>query len=89
MIRPGVAGGKLAQSQQPLDPEQEAGPADSTDQHGDLHIAGQYRPGGDGSRAVAFANDGCDELRSDTPGPNRNRNAEFLSRDGMEMGRNA
>ncbi|BBX95157.1 hypothetical protein MLAC_04510 [Mycobacterium lacus] len=39
-----VARGKLAQAEQLLNPEQEAGTADPTDQNGDLHSARQYLP---------------------------------------------
>ncbi|CKT40538.1 Uncharacterised protein [Mycobacterium tuberculosis] len=78
-VRVGRIGSKLAQAEQLLDPEQEAGAADSTGQNGDLHIAGQYLPAPITKRWL--------RVTLDTPGPNHNRTAEILLRDDMEMRR--
>jgi hypothetical protein len=84
-----------------LNPQQEAGAANPTDQNGDLHIARQYCPASVPWRArrgclkVAVAQRlwaTCGKVEGcviDTPKAQNNRNAEIRSRDGMEMRRSA
>jgi hypothetical protein len=92
---------KLTEPEQLLNPQQEAGAANPTDQNGDLHIARQYCP----AAALWWAHRGCLKVAVlhrlwatsgevegtviDTPKAQNNRNAEIRSRDGMEMRRSA
>ncbi|BBZ49186.1 hypothetical protein MHEI_09030 [Mycobacterium heidelbergense] len=78
---------ELTEPEQLLDPQQEAGAADPTDQNGDLHIARQYCP----TTTPVSTTEIDDRKRKvmpsviDTPIDQNNRNAEISSRDDMEM----
>jgi hypothetical protein len=96
---------KLTQPEQLLNPQQEAGAANPTDQNGDLHLSltehdstarRQRRGGPVGAASKLRFPTACGEARRgevgyviDTPTAQYNRNAEIRSRDGMEMRQSA
>ncbi len=80
---------ELSQPEQLLNPQQEAGAANPTDQNGDLHVddstARRLCGGGAVTRPLSVVARGV----IDTPNAQNNGNAVIRSRDGMEMRRNA
>lgn len=92
---------KLTQPEQLLNPQQEAGAANPTDQDGDLHLSltqhdSTARRACGGGPVGPASKSGlpttCGEVVSyviNTPTAQSNRNAEIRSRDGMEMRRSA
>ncbi|BBY04615.1 hypothetical protein MSEO_51140 [Mycobacterium seoulense] len=80
---------ELPQPEQLLNPQQEAGAANPTDQNGDLHVddSTARRPCGGGpvTRPLSLIVGGV----IDTPNAQNNGNAVIRSRDGMEMRRSA
>ena len=80
---------ELTQPEQLLNPQQEAGAANPTDQNGDLHVhdSTARRPcdGRPVTRPLSVVADSV----IDTPNAQNNGNAVIRSRDGMEMRRNA
>ena len=80
---------ELTEPEQLLDPQQETGAANPTDQNGDLHLddstARRLRGGGPVTRASSVVAGGA----INTPNAQNNGNAVIRSRDGMEMRRNA